>query len=89
MGEWTLVIHGTGPHHNYRTIGKNVLIPDGEGDYERTTTDADGNISDADLLAREITKYLAEHGQKITGASFTVGRTTDVTQDAYDPIPKQ
>jgi hypothetical protein len=41
MGNWTIVIQGTGPHHNFKHVEANKLIPDGEGDYERNCQDAD------------------------------------------------
>jgi hypothetical protein len=41
MGQWTIFIRGAGSHHNFKKNVEGKLIPDGEGDYERTTADAD------------------------------------------------
>jgi len=41
MGNWTLIVQGTGAHHYFKELGPNRPIPDGEDDYERYCNDAD------------------------------------------------
>jgi hypothetical protein len=74
MGNWTLVIQGTGAHHNFRQAEANKLIPDGEGDYER---DCQG---DADYLTARFVRELKASGQSIVAATFTSGGTDDLSK---------
>jgi hypothetical protein len=64
----TVVVQGTGPHHNFKQVEANKLIPDGEGDYER-------NCQDADYLAARFVRDLKATGQTVTSATFTGGGT--------------
>jgi hypothetical protein len=52
MGNWTLVIQGNGAHHNFKQPQPNKLVPDGEGDYERSCA------GDADYLAAKFVREL-------------------------------
>jgi hypothetical protein len=65
MGQFTIVIHGPGAHHNVATTdegaGKAGLILGRANDY------------DADLLFTEFVDLLKSKGHTITGATFTVG----------------
>lgn len=80
MGMWNITILGTGAHHNYKTVTKEVdgrveinhLVPDGKGDFVRTVE------GDADLLFKEFVEKLKSLGHSISHASFTVGGTTIV-----------
>ena len=65
MGQWTIVIHGTGAHHNWVTADG----PDGRSGYIAGRK----NDYDADLLFAEFVDLLKAKGQTITGATFTVG----------------
>ena len=76
MCNWTLVIQGTGAHHNFKQIEPNVLVPDGEGDYQR-------NCIDADYLAGKFVRDLKANGQTITAATFTSGGTDDINKDRH------
>lgn len=60
MGQFTIVIHGTGAHHNWETDDKGY-IKGRRNDY------------DADLLFAEFVDKLKARGHTITGATFTVG----------------
>jgi hypothetical protein len=75
-GNWTVVVQGTGPHHNFKQLDANKLIPDGEGDYER-------NCNDADLLAAKFVRHLKVTGQTVTSATFTSGSTDDINRDRH------
>lgn len=75
MGQWTIVIHGTGFHHNFKKAdGK--LVADGEGDYERSCADA----NDA---AAKFVRELKAHGHNISGATFTAGGMEDISKDRH------
>jgi len=76
MGNWTIVVQGTGPHHNFKQVEANKLIPDGEGDYER-------NCQDADYLAARFLRDLKATGQSVTSATFTSGGTDDISKDRH------
>jgi len=76
MGNWTLVIQGTGAHHNFKQLDAGKLVPDGEGDYER-------NCDDADYLAAKFVRELKGKGQAITAANFTSGGTDDISKDRH------
>lgn len=76
MGNWTLVIQGTGPHHNFRQLEANKLLPDGEGDYER-------NCDDADYMASRFVRELKSKRQTVTAVTFTRGGTDDVNKDRH------
>ncbi len=79
MGNWTVVIHGTGAHHNLKKIDANRLVPDGNGDYER-------NCYNADYAAARFVRELKENGQTITAATFTSGGMNDL--DRYRNVLK-
>lgn len=68
MGNYTIVIHGTGAHHNWS------LEPDPKHP-ERGNTYISGraNDYDADLLFAEFVDHLKAKGHNITGATFTHG----------------
>ncbi len=76
MGNWTLVIQGTGPHHNFNQLEPNKLVPDGNGDYER-------HCSDADYLGAGFVRELKANGQTVTAATFTSGVTDDINKDRH------
>lgn len=76
MGNWTLVIQGTGTHHNFKELENNKLVPDGEGDYER-------HCNDADYLAAKFVRELKTKGQTVATATFTSGGTDDVNKDRH------
>ena len=76
MGNWTLVIQGTGPHHNFKQLDANKLVPDGEGDYER-------HCHDADYMAATFVRELKAKGQTVTAATFTSGGTDDISRDRH------
>jgi hypothetical protein len=76
MGNWTLVIQGTGAHHNFKQLDANKLVPDGEGDYER-------HCSDADYMAAKLVRELKEKGQTVIAATFTSGGTDDISKDRH------
>jgi hypothetical protein len=76
MGNWTLVIQGTGAHHNFRQLDKSRLVPDGEGDYER-------NCDDADYRAARFVRELKANGQTVVAATFTSGGTDDINRDRH------
>ena len=67
MGQFTIVIHGTGAHHNWETA--ELEGPTGKGDYIVGRK----NDFDADLLFAEFVEHLKAKGHTITGATFTVG----------------
>lgn len=60
MGQFTMVIHGTGAHHNWATDEKGYIK-------------GRRNDHDADLLFAEFVDHLKAKGHTITGATFTVG----------------
>jgi hypothetical protein len=75
MGQWTIVIHGTGCHHNFMEAdGK--LVPDGEGDYIRS-------CADADYASARFIRELKAQGHNITGATFTTGGIEDINKDRH------
>jgi hypothetical protein len=76
MGNWTLVIQGTGAHHNFKQLDSNKLVPDGTGDYER-------NCHDVDHMAAKFVRELKENGQTIMAATFTSGGTDDINKDRH------
>jgi hypothetical protein len=76
MGNWILIIHGSGPHHNFKQADVNKLLPDGEGDYER-------NCYDADHAAAKLVRELKANGQTVMAATFTVGGTDDISKDRH------
>ncbi len=68
MGQWTIVIHGTGAHHNWATTP----------DPERPETGGHfiigrKNDYDADLMFAEFVDQLRACGHNITGSTFTHG----------------
>lgn len=65
MGQWTIVIHGTGAHHNWATTDG----PDGRTGYITGRK----NDYDADLMFAEFVDQLKERGHTITGSTFTHG----------------
>ena len=77
MGNWTLVIQGTGAHHNFEHVEANKLVPDSEGDYERNV------INDADYMAAKFVRELKAKGQIVTVATFTGGGTDDINRDRH------
>lgn len=75
MGQWTIVIHGTDSHHNFKKAdGK--LVPDGEGDYERS-------CADAGHAAAKFVRELRAQVHDTTGASFTSGGIEDISNDRH------
>lgn len=60
MGQFTMVIHGTGAHHNWEADEKGYIK-------------GRRNNYDADLLFAEFVDELKAKGHAITGATFTVG----------------
>jgi hypothetical protein len=75
MGQWTIVIQGTGCHHNFKKA-ENKLVPDGEGDYERS-------CADADHAAARFVRELKAKGHNISGATFTSGGIEDISKDRH------
>jgi hypothetical protein len=69
MGQWTIVIHGTGAHHNWATT-PDPTKPDGSG-YEFIT--GRKNDFDADLLFAEFVDKLRAAGHALGGTTFTYG----------------
>jgi hypothetical protein len=65
MGQWTMVIHGTGAHHNLSTTEG----PDGRTNYIKGRT----NDYDADLLFADFVDGLKAKGHNVTGATLTYG----------------
>jgi hypothetical protein len=76
MGNWTLVIQGTGAHHNFKKLEPDKLVPDGEGDYERV-------CDDADYMSARFVRELKAKGQNVGAATFTSGGTDDVNKDRH------
>lgn len=60
MGQFTMVIHGTGAHHNWN-VNERGYIEGRKNDY------------DADLLFAEFVDLLKSKGHNITGATLTYG----------------
>jgi hypothetical protein len=77
MGNWTIIIQGAGAHHNFKQVEANALIPDGEGDFERTCE------YDADYLSARFVRELKSNGQNVTAATFTSGGTDDISKDRH------
>lgn len=75
MGQWTIVIHGTGCHHNFKKV-EGKLVPDGDGDHERS-------CADADHAAAKFVRKLRAQGHNITGATFTSGGMEDISKDRH------
>lgn len=76
MGNWTIVIQGTGSHHNFKQLDANKLIPDGEGDYER-------HCDDADYMAARFVRELKAKNHNVAVATFTSGGTDDISKDRH------
>jgi hypothetical protein len=69
MGQWTIVIHGTGAHHNWATVD-DPSKPAGQG-YSLIT--GRKNAYDADLMFAEFVDALKAGGHTLTGSTFTHG----------------
>lgn len=65
MGQFTIVVHGTGAHHNWASTD--------EGPNKAGFLLGRRNDYDADLLFSEFVELLKSKGHTITGATFTVG----------------
>ena len=74
MGNWCMVVQGTGPHHNY----KKKTVTDERGTYE--AIDGRANDYDADLLFKEFVEFVKSKNQNVTHATFTSGGTNTVDQ---------
>lgn len=69
MGQWTIVIHGTGAHHNWATVD-DPTKPAKTGHQFITGRK---NDYDADLMFAEFVDQLKAKGHTITGSTFTHG----------------
>ena len=69
MGNWAIVIHGTGVHHNTRTeeVPQTDALP-----AHKVVSVLE---SDANVMAAEFVKLLKEKGHTVTAAHFTAGGT--------------
>lgn len=67
MGQFTIVIHGVGAHHNWATEKRDGDMGSGEYIVGRK------NDYDADLMFAEFVDALKAKGHTITGATLTVG----------------
>lgn len=68
MGNYTIVIHGTGAHHNW------AKVQDPRDDRPgRELISGRSNDYDADLMFAEFVDALKTKGHNITGATFTHG----------------
>lgn len=65
MGQYTIVIHGTGAHHNWATEKRDGQIGD--------IITGRKNDYDADLMFAEFVDALKAKGHTVTGATFTSG----------------
>ena len=69
MGQYTIVIHGTGAHHNWAKVDDPTKEPGSGSQY----ISGRSNDYDADLLFAEFVDLLRAKGHNVTGATFTVG----------------
>lgn len=67
MGQWTMVIHGVGAHHNWATEERDG--PFGVKQY----ISGRRNDHDADLMFAEFVDELKAKGHNVTGATITCG----------------
>lgn len=66
MGNYAIVIHGTGSHHNYKIDDERHITGQGEGD--------------ADKMARDFVQALKDKGHNVESATITAGGREDVLE---------